>query len=102
VLLIGLLEHSVFRRFHRHALVYCRPLRGQENYYSTVRRWGPQALGLFLRDFEQTLSFYGLEKGLWIPVRTNNPIERFIREIRRRIRPMGRFVNAESCKRLVT
>ena len=64
------------------------------------RRWEPQPLGLFSRDFEQTLSFYGMEERFWIRVRTTNPIERFIREIRRRIRPMGRFVNAQSCKRL--
>ena len=34
-------------------------------------------------------------------VGTTNPLERFIREVRRRIRPMGAFVNAASCKRLV-
>ena len=64
------------------------------------RRWEPQAIELFSRDFEKTLSFYGMEKRFWMRVRTTNPIERFIREIRRRIRPMGRFVNAQSCKRL--
>jgi len=64
------------------------------------RRWERQALELFSRDFEQTLSFYGLEERVWRRVRTSNPIERFIREIRRRTRPMGGFVNAESCKRL--
>jgi len=65
------------------------------------RRWEPEALELFSKDFEQTLSFYEMDKSFWRRVRTTNPIERLIREIRRRIRPMGAFVNAESCKRLI-
>ena len=64
-------------------------------------RWEPDALNGFSTDFEQTLSFYEMEKTLWRRVRTTNPLERFIKEIRRRIRPMGAFVNAESCKRLI-
>ena len=64
-------------------------------------RWEPDALKAFSTDFEQTLSFYEMEKTLWRRVRTTNPLERFIKEIRRRIRPMGAFVNAESCKRLI-
>jgi len=65
------------------------------------RRWEPKALGLFAGDFEQTLNFYEMDKELWRRVYTTNPIERFIRELRRRIRPMGAFVNAASCKRLI-
>jgi transposase-like protein len=65
------------------------------------RRREPQALALFAKDFDQTLSFYEMDKALWRRVRTTNPIERLLREIRRRIRPMGAFVNADSCRRLI-
>lgn len=65
------------------------------------KRIEPRAVGNFSQDFEQTLTFLKVprEHRKWIT--TTNAIERYIRELRRRTRPMNTFQSLESCRRLI-
>jgi len=60
-----------------------------------------KAVEVFWRDFGSTLRFFDvpLKHRRWIT--TTNPLERFIREMRRRTRPMGTFQGLASCERLM-
>jgi putative transposase len=49
---------------------------------------------------EETLSYYGFPEEHWRRIRTNNPLERIIREIRRRTRVVGAFPDGESALNL--
>ncbi len=40
---------------------------------------------------EETLTYYAFPEEHWRRVRTNNPLERLLREIRRRTRVVGAF-----------
>ena len=48
----------------------------------------------------ETLNFYGFPDSHWIKLRTNNPLERIMREIRRRTRVVGAFPDGKSCLNL--
>ena len=45
---------------------------------------------------EETLTFYGFPAPHWRRIRTNNPLERIRREIRRRTRVVGAFPDGKS------
>ena len=45
---------------------------------------------------EETLTYYGFPSSHWRRIRTNNPMERIIREIRRRSRVVGAFPDGQS------
>ena len=80
---------------HREALARLR---------SWVRRWqidAPEAVVCLKKDIEELLTFFGENQKLWIKLRTTNAIERTIRELRKRIRPMCSFANNPSCDRIV-
>jgi len=49
------------------------------------------AVSTFRRGFERTLRFYTRPRSHWTWVMCSNPVERLIRELRRRTRPMGTF-----------
>ena len=49
----------------------------------------------------ETFSYYGLPREHWRSLRTNNPLERIMREIRRRTRVMGAFPDGRSALMLV-
>ena len=49
---------------------------------------------------EETLTFYAFPDSHWIKLRTNNPLERIMREIRRRTRVVGAFPDGRSCLNL--
>jgi len=56
------------------------------------QRWhrtDPVAVTHFLEDLCHSVSFYDLPMNWWKRVRTNNPLERLIRTLRQRLRPMG-------------
>gem|GEM_PF-6175616 len=53
------------------------------------------------RQFDATLTYFDIPLEDWHWMRTTNPIERYIRELRRRTRPMGVFQTIESCQRLL-
>ncbi len=48
----------------------------------------------------ETLTYYGFPDSHWIKLRTNNPLERIMREIRRRTRVVGAFPDGKSCLNL--
>jgi transposase-like protein len=49
----------------------------------------------------ETLTYYAYPPTHWIKLRTNNPMERIMREIRRRTRVVGAFPDGESAVMLV-
>ncbi len=48
----------------------------------------------------ETLAYYTFPQEHWRRIRTNNPLERLMREIRRRTRVVGAFPDGESCLNL--
>ena len=61
-----------------------------------------QAAQLVHDGVEETLSYYGFPREHWRCLRTNNPLERIMREIRRRTRVVGAFPDGQSALMLVT
>jgi len=61
----------------------------------------PEAVSHLLADFESTLGYLDLPKSLRTLGRSTNITERFIKDIRDRIRPMGCFSNNASVERIV-
>ena len=55
-----------------------------------------KAAGLVEEAIEQTLTYYRFPANHWIRIRSNNPMERIIREIRRRTRVVGAFPDGQS------
>ncbi len=53
------------------------------------------------KDLDELLTFFRFPEDRWSRIRATNAIERSFREIRRRIRPMSCFTNAESCERII-
>jgi len=51
---------------------------------------------------EETLTYYRFPREHWRRIRTNNPMERIMREIRRRTRVVGAFPDGESALMLVS
>src|SRR6186997_1367392 len=52
------------------------------------------------RGIEETLAYYHFPEEHWRGVRTNNPLERILREIRRRTRVVGAFPDGQSALNL--
>ena len=50
--------------------------------------------------FEETLAYYAFPEEHWRRIRTNNPLERLLREIRRRTRVVGAFPDGQSALNL--
>jgi transposase-like protein len=51
--------------------------------------------------YAETLSYYGVPSEHWRQIRTNDPLERLMREIRRRTRVVGAFPDGRSALMLV-
>jgi len=51
-------------------------------------------------DSHETLTYYTFPDSHWIKLRTNNPLERIMREIRRRTRMVGACPDGKSCLNL--
>ena len=49
---------------------------------------------------EETLAYYAFPEEHWRRIRTNNPLERILREIRRRTRVVGAFPDGQSALNL--
>lgn len=60
-----------------------------------------QAAQLVREGIEETLSYYEFPREHWRCLRTNNPLERIMREIRRRTRVVGAFPDGQSALMLV-
>ena len=59
-----------------------------------------KAAELLEESGHETLTYYGFPDSHWIKLRTNNPLERITREIRRRTRVVGAFPDGKSCLNL--
>jgi putative transposase len=59
-----------------------------------------KAAELVESHIDETFSFYAFPDQHWIKLKTNNPLERIMREIRRRTRVVGAFPDARSCLNL--
>ena len=58
------------------------------------------AADLVERSVSETLNYYAFPDIHWQKIRTNNPLERIMREIRRRTRVVGAFPDGQSCLNL--
>jgi transposase-like protein len=58
------------------------------------------AADLVERSVSETLTYYAFPDIHWQKIRTNNPLERIMREIRRRTRVVGAFPDGQSCLNL--
>ena len=61
----------------------------------------PNAAALVEKRIEETFSYYRFPPQHWRRIRTNNPLERIIREIRRRTRVVGSFPDGNAVLMLV-
>lgn len=59
-----------------------------------------RAADLVDAHLSETLTYYSFPDSHWIKLRTNNPLERIMREIRRRTRVVGAFPDGQSCLNL--
>lgn len=59
-----------------------------------------KAAELIETHIDETLSYYSFPDSHWMKIRTNNPLERIMREIRRRTRVVGAFPDGQSCLNL--
>jgi len=69
-----------------------------------ARRWKPTAgwaVHQFMTDLRDSLRFYNLPEDCWRRARTNNPLERLIRTLRMRLRPMGCFHDQSAVERAI-
>ena len=60
-----------------------------------------RAAELLEESGHETLTYYAFPDSHWIKLRTNNPLERIMREIRRRTRVVGAFPDGKSALMLV-
>ena len=60
-----------------------------------------KAANIVSKGFEETLRYMSFPREHWRSLRTNNPMERIIREIRRRTRVVGNFPDGRSALMLV-
>ncbi len=77
----------------------------QEKAIQVAKRLGdmklPAAARLVRDGIEETLSYMSFPREYWRRIRTNNPMERIMREIRRRTRVVGCFPDGHSALMLV-
>ena len=59
-----------------------------------------KAADLVEQAVPETLTYYAFPDIHWQKIRTNNPLERIMREIRRRTRVVGAFPDGQSCLNL--
>jgi transposase-like protein len=59
-----------------------------------------RAAELLQSAIEETFAFYAFPEEHWRRIRTNNPLERILREIRRRTRVVGAFPDGQSALNL--
>lgn len=65
------------------------------------RQAAPWAVHRFMDGLGDSLMFYNLPKAWWRRTRTNNALERTIRTLRSRLRPMGCFYDEAAIERAV-
>lgn len=69
-----------------------------------ARRWTeeePQAVRAFLSRWERTIIYYRFEPEVWRKIRTTNRLERYLRELRRRLKSICACRNEASIDRML-
>ena len=114
-------QEKVEKDLHRISYAKSRQLAIQAYwaFCQKYRKVYPGAVKSLESEIENLLSFYQVklspterkgrgaqelqkaQEALWRRIRTTNPIERAFREVRRRTRPMGVFVNRNSMERIL-
>jgi len=61
----------------------------------------PRTVRSFIRGFDRTLIYREYPEPDRTQIKTNNPLERYLEELQRRIKPFRKFVNAKSADRIV-
>jgi len=61
----------------------------------------PKPIKNFLHNIDLCLTYFDLPHQLWKKGRTTNPLDRFFTELRRRINPMGAFLDRNSASRIL-
>lgn len=64
---------------------------------SRYRKVLPEAMGTLEEGLDDTLTFFSYPRKHWRHIRSNNPLERLFREVRRRTRVVGVFPDLNSC-----
>jgi transposase-like protein len=62
----------------------------------------PTAAKVVSEGIEEALTYYQYPAAHWPRIRTNNPLERLLREVKRRLKVVGTFPNVESALMLAT
>ena len=76
---------------------------GETSLRATKRHAALQENGVLsktIRGHTETLTYYAFPEEHWRRIRTNNPLEQIMREIRRRTRVVGAFPDSESALNL--
>jgi putative transposase len=60
----------------------------------------PKAVHSFIRNLDRTLTYREYLEPLKTLIKTNNPLERYLEELQRRIKPFRKFANASSADRI--
>jgi len=60
-----------------------------------------RAAEMVTEGIHETFGYYGFPREHWRKIRTNNPLERIMKEIRRRTRVVGSFPDGKSALMLV-
>ena len=70
--------------------------------YATIEAWrkSKRAAELVEEYVGETLTYYAFPDSHWIKLKTNNPLERLMREIRRWTKIVGAFPDGQSCLNL--
>lgn len=76
----------------------------RKNLKSFCDKWSsrePQAVRNFIRGLEYCLTYLEYSGPIRTMLKTNNPVERYLEEFRRRIIPMRSFNNCKSAERII-
>ncbi len=103
---------QVPRRKMREVALALKAIHSQENrqaaqakaseVVTAYRKALPQAMNILERGIDETLTYYNYPEPHWVRIRTNNAMERLLREVRRRTRVVGAFPDGKSALMLAT
>jgi putative transposase len=103
---------QVPRKRMREVALALKAIHGQENITAArakaaevVKTFGkllPGAMKIITAGVEETLTYYHYPELHWVRIRTNNAMERLLREVRRRTRVVGAFPDGKSALMLAT
>ena len=103
---------AVPRKKMRELALALKAIHGQENLAAArakaaevLKIYGkllPGAMKILAAGIEETLTYYKYPEPHWIRIRTNNAMERLLREVRRRTRVVGAFPDGKSALMLAT